>query len=324
LASALAEYHNDREQLQTYNTSPDLLRPLIADYLRRPASNDYRLLLIPDRLDEATGWQVGRDLFPRTPPPHLRIVASARQMADKSPDDWCETLGWEADQTCDVLLPLLSAQAVADILRHMGNPLDALATNINLLSEITRVSQGDPLTIKFLVEALQKGKVTPERLSRMPPGLEAYIKDWLMELRQRSTQADAIYELLALCAIALGPLTSADLQTLAPERFARLAVLQDAVAAVARFIIGDGSATSGYVFSHPRLRELFLEKMLSASEREAYQQRFIAYGQYWYEQYIQQQAKAQSLPVYMRQLRYVRVSTCSTSYSMCSTAPRAL
>jgi hypothetical protein len=47
--------------------------------------------------------------------------------------------------------------------------LGALATNINVLEELTRVSQGDPLTIKFLVEALQKGELTPERLSGMPP-----------------------------------------------------------------------------------------------------------------------------------------------------------
>ena len=40
LASALADYHDEADKLQTYNTSPDLLRPIIADYLRRPAPDD--------------------------------------------------------------------------------------------------------------------------------------------------------------------------------------------------------------------------------------------------------------------------------------------
>lgn len=53
LASALADYHHETDKLQTYNTTPDLLRPIIADYLRRPAPDDCRLLLVLDGLDEA-------------------------------------------------------------------------------------------------------------------------------------------------------------------------------------------------------------------------------------------------------------------------------
>jgi hypothetical protein len=86
--------------------------------------------------------------------------------------------------------------------------------------------------------------------------------------------------------VALGPLTNVDLQSLAPETFARQAVLQEAAQSVARFIIGDGSEQSGYVFSHPRLRELFLEKVLSKHERVKLQQRFITYGERWYAQHL--------------------------------------
>jgi hypothetical protein len=111
----------------------------------------------------------------------------------------------------------------------MGTPLDRLATDVHVLSEISRVCEGDPLTIEFLVKALKKADISPERLSRMPPGLEAHVKDWLAELR-RGTQATSVYELLALCAAALSSLTSADLQALAPDTFARLVVLQEAAA----------------------------------------------------------------------------------------------
>jgi hypothetical protein len=259
------------------------------------------LLLVLDGLDEASGWQVGRDLFPRTPPPHLRIVASARQMARTDRTTWLERLGWRSVQARDLGLAGLSRAAVSDILRRMGNPLDQLAIDVELLTEIARVSEGDPLTIRLLVEALQDETLSPGNLTRLPPGLEAFVRDRLDELERYSSTAPTVRALLGLCAVALGPVMSDDLERLAPDRFQIRADLNQAAKMVARFIIGDGCAASGYVFSHPRLRELFLEKLLSDREREEYRQRFVAYGQQWYEQYIHQQAKAQSLPAYLRQ-----------------------
>src|SRR5205085_1316036 len=66
LAQALAAFHGETEHIQTYNTTPDQLRPLVAEYLRRDPPDDRRLLLVLDGLDEAVGWSVSRDLFPRT------------------------------------------------------------------------------------------------------------------------------------------------------------------------------------------------------------------------------------------------------------------
>ena len=57
-----------------------------------------------------------------------------------------------------------------------------------------------------------------------------------------------------------------------------------AVTLVDRFISGDGGPNGGYVFSYPRLRELYLEKELSESERKKLQQRFVRYGRDWYDQ----------------------------------------
>ena len=210
LASALAAFHHEAAKLQVYNTSPDQLRPLVADYLRREPSGG-RLVVVLDGLDEAVGWDVGRDLFPRTMGPHLRVVASARRVAHKTRDDWLEELGWRSERTCDVPLPTLIREDVADILRRMGNPLATLATDVDLLGEITRVSEGDPLTVRLLVEALQDRTLTPGHLTRMPPGLEPYFRSWLQELMQYSNQSQAVYDLLGLCATALGPLASADL-----------------------------------------------------------------------------------------------------------------
>jgi hypothetical protein len=286
IAAALADLHGETAQLDAYRQTPGDLRAIVADYLRRPLPDDRRLLLILDGLDEAVGWQIGRDLFPRTPGPHLQIVASTRQLANTTHADWLDQLGWRAAKTVDIVLPELDRTAVSDILHRMDNPLDALATDVDLVTEIARVSQGDPLTIRLLVEALQDGALTPGKLTHLPPGLEAFVRSWLDELQQHSAQHATIRTLLGLCATALGPLTIDNLEALAPDHFQVRAALNQATRSVARFVIGDGSEESGYVFSHPRLRELFLEKVLSGHERANLQQRFIAYGEQWYEQHL--------------------------------------
>ena len=130
------------EKLQVYNTSPDQLRPLVADYLRREPSGGH-LVVVLDGLDEAVGWDVGPDLFPRTMGPglpHGGLGATsgpqdARRLARR-------TRVAVGAATFDVPLPTLIREDVADILRQMGNPLDTLATDVDLLGEITRVSEG--------------------------------------------------------------------------------------------------------------------------------------------------------------------------------------
>lgn len=78
LAHTLAEVHNDLEQFRSYDQSPASLRALVGDYLRRPLPDGVRLLVVLDGLDEATGWQVSREVFPRTPDPGLKIVMVQR------------------------------------------------------------------------------------------------------------------------------------------------------------------------------------------------------------------------------------------------------
>nr|PZN26481.1 MAG: hypothetical protein DIU80_13300 [Chloroflexota bacterium] len=118
-------------------------------------------------------------------------------------------------------------------------------------------------TLRLLVEALRDGGLTPDRLTRLPPGLESFVRDWLDELEHRGTERSAVRTLLELCAVALGPLPAPHPEQLAPHTFPLRPKLDQAVQAVARFIIGDGSVERGYGFSHPRLRELYQEQVLS-------------------------------------------------------------
>ncbi len=312
LATALAAFHDELAQLNVTNTAPDQLRPLIAEYLRRPSKDKRRLLVVLDGLDEATGWEVARDLFPRTPGPHMRLVASARECAHLTLRNWLERLGWMPELTCDLGLDGLNQAAVSDVLRRMGNPLDALATHVDLLGEIARVSQGDPLTIRHLVEALTDGSLTPGRLQALTPGLAAFVRAWLDELERHSSSTDAIYTLLRLCAVALGPLTSDDLQRLAPDMFARKSALNQAAKQVGRFVIGDGSSERGYVFGHPRLRELYLEDILFDAERKTAQHCFVEDGRRWYA------TRPGTLPAYLRQFWITHLTQSAAWIEACT------
>ncbi len=304
LARRLAAIHKDEQTLAAYDlTSPDNLRGIVADYLRRPLPEGARLLVALDGIDEAVGWEIGRTLLPATPPSGMRILVAAREVSDRSWHGWCNHLGWNVASAWQVPLGLLNRAAVQRILAAMGNPLDALAQNIDWVAQLERISAGDPLTIRFVVEGLQRGEITPERLARMPPGLQAYVEDWVNTLVDRSANNVVIAAVLNYCAAACAPLTAEDLYQLDPTTFSKTGSLHQALRdrELARFLIRvpmatDAGGKEGYVFSHQRLREVFWETdtILSAQARQAIQQAFVAYGERWYAD------RSRPLPAYLR------------------------
>jgi hypothetical protein len=295
LAYSLADLHNDLPQFQQYDrSSPDALRVLIDDYLNRPLPDGVRCLLVIDGLDETVGWEVGTLLvIPANS--RLKVVASARQRADRGYDEWREHLGWHVHRCRQFSLATLNRAALIDLLRAQGEPFATLAADPAFITQFARVSEGDPLTCNLLIKALRAGTLTPENLSRRPPGLSAFLRDWVEKLRHQRQQSQAIRELLALCAIAYGPLTSNDLATLAPAVFTDQSTIVDAVRSdeVARFVITVGDHS--YVFSHQRLREVFLEEIYPPAERERLHRRLVEYGRAWWTN------RQQPLPTYLRQ-----------------------
>jgi hypothetical protein len=263
-------------------------RGMFSDFLRRPPSDGRRVLVILDGLDEAAGWSVGADLFPLIPPPHLRVLVAARPLAgDADESAWLTRLGWEASGRAQMLsLGGLDQEGVRDVLAQMGDPLDALAPQVDVVSRLYELSEGDPLLVRLYVEALlphgeEAAHFTPEDLETLQPGLKAYMERWFEEQRKLWGPSSPLREkpvrgLLNLCATALGPLMKDDVHTLAPDFIEDGLLLEEAARAVERFVIGDG-VDSGYVFGHPRLGEYFLGR-LSEGERRDWQDRFLAYG----------------------------------------------
>jgi hypothetical protein len=291
LAHSLAEIHQDLEQFRQYDKTPKSLRALVSDYLRRPLPDDTQLLLVLDGIDEAIGWEIGT-LCAIAPQVGLKIVVAARQRADMLRENWQHHLGWDNYPVTQLDLNQLDRSAVEALLTQS---IPTNASDSSFVNQFWRVTKGDPLTCNLLLKALTSGKIKPDSLTHRPPGLEAFLKDWVETLRKRRKASTAVRELLALCAAAYGPLTSDDLQTLAPDVFHEQADIGDAVNEdeIARFIITVGEHT--YVFSHQRLREVFLEQIYPPKDREKLQQRLIDYGAAWYV------GRSQPLPDYLRQ-----------------------
>jgi hypothetical protein len=287
LVRALAEFHE-----QPNSATPDQYRSVAAALLREAIPAGRRLLVVLDGLDEAVGWRIGPDLFPPAPDPSIRILASAREVADKVTADWLVELGWAHERTHLISLPPLPRKDTARILQRAGYQPGPSAGDA-VLDEVFRIAQGDPLTTRYLAEGLTSGSVKPKDLQKLTPTLKSLVRMWLDQLREPRVSESA-YELLRICAAAFGPLTADDVRQLGGDAFSRHTNLRDAVEQVRRFIIGQGTAENGYVFSHPRLREQFWEEMLSSEEQAELRKRFLSYGRVWYNN------PKDPLPVYLR------------------------
>jgi hypothetical protein len=244
------------------------------------------LLVVLDGLDEATDWRAGADLsIPPTLGDGIKVLVSARILAhDRGPEEWIERLGWP-ESTRTIELPPLSSAGVADVLRSMGDPLKGVAADVNMVGELTRLSEGDPLLVSLYVEALRgtekhKAFLRPEELTALDRGLDGYFDPWWRDQRRQwgtrsPLKESGVQAVLNVLACALGPLGEADVLDLAAEAVSSWS-LGEALETLARFVIGDGRE-QGYSFTHPRLSQYFYSR-LSRPERDMWNARFAAYG----------------------------------------------
>ena len=154
LAARLGEIYGTPEPFNPI--SAEEWKAICHKYLEHPPPDGKPLLLILDGLDEARGWEAGHGLLSFSPPSGVRAVVSARYLVgDVDGRDWLRRLGWDQlgrGQAFD--LPALTQGGVKDVLLKMGNPLDRLATRVDVIKELFRLSEGDPLMVRLYVEAL--------------------------------------------------------------------------------------------------------------------------------------------------------------------------
>ncbi len=247
------------------------------------------MVVVVDGLDEAADWTPGADMFPYRPGERVRVVVSARLTATHpAPEDWLRTLNWERPGRAHTMeLTGLSREGVADVLIQMGFPLDELGRNVDIVAELYRLTEGDPLLVRLYVDDLwargeEAARLRPEDLWDIEPGYKGYFKRWWEDQRklwgkEAPLKERAVREVLNLLACAQGPLTQEDLLALADEK-ADLDpwTLEEALRPIERFVVGNRE--QGYILAHPKLGEYFRDEVLGTRAVRRIEGRFITWG----------------------------------------------
>jgi hypothetical protein len=294
-------------------TPTEVWRELLASMLTRPLPEGVRLLVILDAADEAADWQPGPDLFPPQPVPGLKVLVSARTLAgDLGSRDWLERLGWHrSGQAQAIELAPLTLSGVAEVLHGMSVPLEALSRRIDIVAELYRLSEGDPLLVNLYAADLWTqgeavARLRPEDLAAIEPGIDGYFRRWWDDQRvlwgpRSPLREPAVQETLNVLACALGPLLTSELLELMPDgRRVSVWELDDVLKSLSRFIVGDG-VTHGYAFSHPRLGDHFYDRLHQAGQAAQIELRFVRWGRGAVEALAAGRIDVDEVPVYVLQ-----------------------
>jgi len=325
LATSVAALHN--EPLKTTpDTPPEVWRGLLTDLMARPLPGGRRLVLVVDGLDEAADWSAGSDLFPPHIARHARVVVASRFLAgDVNADDWLRRLGWDNAVTARTLtLAPLQVPGVAEVLDRMGFPLATLGDRSDIVHELHRLSQGEPLVVHLYVNDLWKRgeaatRLRVEDLRNIEPGLAGYFERWWADQKELWGSAHPLREqrvqaLMNFLACALGPLTRDDLFAVAgPMVDLNTWTLEDALEPLQRFIVGDG-VENGYAYSHPGLAIYFRER-LSRRERDSLDNRITEWCAAWVEAIDKGQRRAEECSAYVLQYFGAHLERGSASLS---------
>ncbi len=307
LATRLAFLHHEAVPADL-ETSTDTWKNLVNSYLRKPLPNGKTLLVVIDGLDEAGDWEAGENTLPRELPPGVRIVVSARFLAgDQDAQPWLTRLGWDQAAVPSLELTPLTLAGVGEILRQMNFPVAEFSQQVDIVSELYRQSEGDPLLVHLYIEDLWANKGTelrlrPSDLARLEPGYEGYFHYWWQNQEKRrkdlglETQEN-LQSLLNLLTGALGPLTLAEITTLVPELTAD--EIEVGLALIQRLIVRE-ARTQGYTFRHRKLRGVFWEQLAEA-EQKRLETRFLQWGENTLQQLLAGQLQPGQTPYYLVQ-----------------------
>jgi hypothetical protein len=310
ITARLAAVHGE-PLLAGPETPTEVWREMMSAYLRRPPPEGRRLLVVLDGADESADWQLGPDIFSATPPDRLRVLVSARYLpGDVDARGWIERLAWNRPHLSYPLdLAPLTPHGLADVLHQTSVPLDALSQRADVVAELFRLSEGDPLLVNLYVSDLwargeEVARLRPEDLQALQPGLEGYFRRWWGDQRalwgeQSPFLEPAINTVFNALACALGPLRTAELLELLPAA-GQITVwaLDDVMQGLKRLVVGDGS-TQGYAFSHPRLAEYFYEQLTKAGAQREQEMRFVSWGRSCLEQLAAGRISAAAVPTYL-------------------------
>lgn len=249
------------------------LRALFPDLLRLPPGDGRPVVVLIDGLDEAANWEPGPLLFPPDLPDGIKVIFSARQVAER---DWPNHLRLPTERVQRLALGALTADDVRALLRAVGGMATPLADDLGWTAQVLRVSAGDPFYVKLLVEDIRDGRMRPEQIGGQPAGLDAYLKGWWEQVAV-AVRAQDVRDLLGSLAGARGLLGRDDLIAMFPElSWALDGVLTE----VRRFVIG--GELQGYALCHPRFAD-YVRRRVGPRALQTNTEALLAYCVNWRE-----------------------------------------
>ena len=243
------------------------------------------MLVVIDGLDEAAGWEPSDLPIPLRLGKGVKVLVSARVSHEtNSAAAWLRRLGWS--NAVPINLPPLTREGVAEILYSVGHAISALSSDLEIVYELYRLTEGDPLLIRLYIDALRESGqlgafVERSELALLQPGLDGYFDQWWSDQRKQwghetPLREPAVQLILNLLSCALGPLSREDILELSEEPSKWTWLLDDAFGSVRRLVMWDAQR-NGYVFSHPRLAMYFADR-LSLQARKDQEARFLRYA----------------------------------------------
>ncbi len=244
------------------------------------------LLIVLDGIDEAVGWNVQDTLlFPDNPGRGVKVLISARELVDRGTGDWRSMLNLGPPvHVTEIPLSPLDAEGVAAVFRSLGDSCAWLAERHDVIVQVLRLSEGDPLLVQLYAQSLRQSgpdRLDVSALPELPPGLMGFFEQWWRDQERQWGDDKPLREarvraLLALLANAIGPVTIDDVLAVAPGELGDSFAVNDAMEPIKRFVTGNGGE-HGWIFSHPRLGYYFRD-VLAKAESARWAARFVAYG----------------------------------------------
>jgi hypothetical protein len=272
LCQQLASFHGEHGPLpaSTAEVHVRYLRLLTA-----PAAGK-RLVVILDGLDEASEWTPGSDLFPHNLPAGVMVVFSARQIAEQ---DWLKALELPAAGVETLHLTTLGLAEIGGLLTAAGDAVPSWARQQVAVDAMHRVSGGDPIYLRFLVEDLRDGRISSVAdLRKQPDKLTGYFDTWWSQV-SGSASEQRVKDLLGYLLVSRGPLNRDELTGISGDDDLDGFSFESALEPVRRFVIGDAEA--GYALSHPRFQAYLGDTRVKETDRKPYREQLLAFCADW-------------------------------------------
>lgn len=277
LCQQLAAFHELGGELPTRTVE---LRSLYRQLLSTPPPTARRLIVVLDGLEEALNWtsDPGPDLFPYPLPEGVFVVFSAPEVSDV---DWLAKLELDPDTVSTLRLTTLGTGEITSLLKSAGHIAAQCAQNPAFISTLHDISEGDPLYLHFLVEDVQRGRITEKNVNQQPSGLNGYLEKWWKQLDEDvDVTRQETNALLGVLTIARGPLRVAELAGITPTLAKGMLLKRELSGELRRYLIGNGH--DGYALCHPRFAD-YLKKIFLPAEQQAFRDQLLGYCEHWRE-----------------------------------------